>query len=152
MCAALMEPIAPSPGDIKLAQASRLKVEKLLNSGLPVSVVTRDNGKESELVEIPRSAVPIIKQILAAMEKGSAIVVMPVEAHLTTQQAADLLGVSRPFIIKLIDEKKLGCRKVGRHRRILLKELLEYKQQSYSKGQKILDELAEDGQAWGIGY
>ena len=117
-----------------------------------MTVADGDAGQPVETVQIPQAAVPIIKQVLAAMAQGLAVSVVPVNADLTTQQAANLLGVSRPFVIKLMENGEIPFRKVGKHRRIVLGELLKYKHRSYFERQKILEELTKEGQDIGIGY
>ena len=83
--------------------------------------------KNSPTIEIPAAAFSFLQQILARMAEGQPVRLMPLHAELTTQEAADLLAVSRPFLITLLDAGKIPFRKVGTHRRILVKELLTYK-------------------------
>ncbi len=74
------------------------------------------------------------------------------EAELTTQEAADLLGVSRPYLARLLEKGQIAHRKVGTHRRIQAKDLQAYIKQSQEKGQEILDALIQEDQALGLGY
>lgn len=78
-------------------------------------------------VELPAEVYQLLRQVVDALQQGLAVTVAPVNQTLTTQQAADLLTVSRPTVIKLLDEGKIPFERVGTHRRVLLRDLLRYR-------------------------
>lgn len=83
----------------------------------------------ADRVELPAEVYRALRQVVEALRQGLAVTVAPLTQTLTTQQAADLLGVSRPTVIKLLDEGKIPFERVGTHRRILLRDLLVYREQ-----------------------
>lgn len=83
-------------------------------------------------VELPAEVYRVLRKAVDALRQGLAVTVAPVTQTLTTQQAADLLGVSRPTVIKLLDEDKIPFERVGTHRRVLLRDLLRYREQRRS--------------------
>ncbi len=113
--------------------------------------VARDDDSEEKVV-IPAAAFGLLVDILSQMAQGNAVTLIPIHAELTTQEAADILNVSRPFLIKLIETGEIHCRKVGRHRRIRFEDLMNYKQQIDSDRMQALDELAAQAQELNMGY
>ena len=150
MNATLDDAVAPSEKDSKLALESSRQLAPYVDDNLKVEIPS--NGKKRETLVIPAAAVKLLNSILTEMSKGNAVTLIPIHAELTTQQAADLLNVSRPFLIKLLGEKKLIYRKVGTHRRILFKDLMQYKKRSDIERARALDELAADAQKHRMGY
>ncbi len=90
--------------------------------------------------------------LLVNLARGNAITIVPTHAELTTQQAADILNVSRPFVIQLIDTNQLPHRMVGTHRRVLFQDVLDFKIRNREARMKILKELTAQAQELDTGY
>ena len=92
------------------------------------------------------------KGILAEMAQGHGVALLPVQAELTTQQAADLLKVSRPYLIRLLEDRRIPFRLVGQHRRVRFDDLLAYQRKDDEERRRVADELTADAQELGMGY
>ena len=105
------ETVAPTEADALLARESsrRLATHKLGRRS-SVRIQLLDDGKEAETVAVPASALRLFLHLLTEMSQGNAVTLIPTHAELTTQQAADLLNVSRPYLVKLLDEGRIPCR------------------------------------------
>ncbi|MCX7084440.1 MAG: helix-turn-helix domain-containing protein [Methylococcales bacterium] len=110
------------------------------------------SNNESEDLILPGYAINLLLAMLTEMSKGNAITVMPIHAELSTQETAELLNVSRPHIVDLLEQGKIPFRKVGSHRRILVNDVFEYKQRIDEARFKALDDLAAQAQDLGMGY
>jgi excisionase family DNA binding protein len=149
------EPISPSPAEAKLAKESSRKLSTLVAKEKPelkVQVHSARGKAVEETIALPRGAMELLVQLLTEMGKGNAVTVMPIHAQLTTQEAADILGVSRPFVIKQIREGKLKFQQVGTHRRIKYEDLMEFRRKSHETHNKAMDELVKEAQELGMGY
>jgi excisionase family DNA binding protein len=118
-----------------------------------VQVVVQVGGRPTgEPLEIPSAALRLLGDVLTEMARGNAVTLTAIHAELTTQEAADLLQVSRPYLIKLLNEGTLPHRKVGRHRRIRLDDVMAYKRRTDAARAAVLDELVAQAQELGMGY
>lgn len=136
-----------------LHQASHLMSEALDRSRAHriALVEEKSRGKEVARLEVPPATLKLLAQILALMAKQQTFTLCPERSELTTKQAAEVLGVSRPFFIGLLEQDKLPYRKVGRHRRVFSKDVLAYKKTMQVNRKKALDELVKTSEDIG-GY
>lgn len=109
-------------------------------------------AQQRETIELPTFALRLLGEILSELALGNAVKVVPIHAELTTQEGADMLNVSRPHLVKLLDEGALPHTKTGRHRRIKFADLMAYKERRDQASHSAMDELAEQAQELGMGY
>src|SRR5688572_7391520 len=114
-----------------------------------VRLCTEDDGPETQIV-IPAVAFRFFVDVLAELANGNAVTVAPVHAELTTQQAADMLNVSRPYLIKLLDEERIPFRRVGNRRKVQLVDVLDYKRHDDVRRQEVLNELTREAEELGL--
>jgi excisionase family DNA binding protein len=145
------EVVTPTKADTAVAKKSSETLSAFLKSPKGVRLQITAGKKTDELV-LPPSALRALVRVLTELGEGNAVTLTPIRAELTTQQAADLLNVSRPYLVKLLDEGAIPSRKVGSHRRVLLTDLLTYKREFLEKRQAALTELAGLSQDLKMGY
>lgn len=143
------EVITPTKADAALAEESGRKLAAHLDHDAEIRLEVKGTSEE---LKLPPSALRLLVRVLAEFGQGNAITLTPLRAELTTQQAADLLNVSRPHLVKLLDEEIMPSRKVGSHRRVQLTDLLAYQEQWHAKRHAALDELAALSQDLDMGY
>lgn len=143
----------PSPKDAEQAQAAVRALSGLPRRKSPRTIRVQPEGAPEQItVTVPTEAFELFLDILAQMANGNAVSIVPVHAELTTQQAADLLNVSRPFLVGLLEDDKIPYRTVGTHRRVMVADLLAYKERDSAYRKKVADELAAEAQKHGLGY
>ena len=108
--------------------------------------------EQAEPIELPAGAIALLMDILEAMAAGQGVTIIPENAELTTDQAADVLNVSHSFLIKLLDEQKIPHRKVGRYRRIRMVDVMAYNAGINGGRESVLDQLAVEAQEQDMGY
>jgi excisionase family DNA binding protein len=149
----LVEAARPSASDSELARDARQALARLADHNKAVRIDAQEEGEgEGATCVLPARAVRLLRDLLGEMAAGNAVTVTSIPAELSTQQAADLLNVSRPFLIHLLEEGKLPFRKVGTHRRILHTDLMAYKRLEDQARRDVLKELAKQAQELGLGY
>lgn len=141
----------PSPDDAALARISGQLLARYTTSDRPLHMRVIETEQE-EPIELPAGAVALLVDILETMASGRGVTLIPEDVELTTVQAADILHVSRPFLIKLLEEGRIPYRKVGQHRRIRMDDVMTYKRAIDREREAILDELAAEAQELNMGY
>lgn len=140
--------------DQKIAQSSisqlnktSQKFNKSHNSSVKIKI---DDAKD--YLNIPQKALSLLFEILGNMAKGKSITLIPSDAEVSTQQAADIMNVSRPHLVKLLEQGDIQFRKVGTHRRIMLKHLVAYESKLKRNRDRKLNFLAKQAQELNLGY
>lgn len=147
--------ITPNDADRKIANESNSLLVPFLakKQKLKVQLVVEGSRSEETLsLPLPAAISEMLVAILSEVAEGNPITLIPNQAELTTQQAAEILNVSRPFVVELLEKGEIPYRMVGTHRRILYSDLKEYQQQAEVKQKQALDELVAQAQEEGMGY
>lgn len=143
------EPVVPTKRDVKAAAQAISELNAAKGKAGTRFMLADSSGVQIQLSE---GAFNLVVRILSEMSKGNGIMVIPIHAELTTQQVADFLNVSRPFLISLLEKHEIPFRTVGRHRRVRLEDIMNYKKRIDQKRLEALDELAAQAQELNIGY
>ncbi len=137
---------------IALGSMTRLKSvsKKLQTVSTPgVKIKIQETG---EFITVPKKALSLLINILSNMSEGKSITIIPTDSEVSTQQAADMLNISRPHLIKLLENNTIPFKKVGSHRRILLRDLVTYEKVLQKTREEKLKFLSEQAQALNLGY
>ena len=147
-----IEKITKSDQKIALSSIEILSKSEVKATKNKLNVIKLKIQGSEELVSIPLKALKLLTSILSNMAEGKSIALMPTTAEITTQQAADILNVSRPHIIKILEKGEIPYKKVGSHRRILLQDILAYESTFKKERRKQLNSLASEAQKLNLGY
>jgi len=143
------EALTPDRAEIQAAETLRRELlEKMAGGEAQTITLTVDDAR----IELPRAASKVLLEALAEIAKGNGVAVVPVKPELSTQEAADLLNVSRPHLIKLLERGDIPFHRVGSHRRVRLEDALAYKRKFLDERKAALRELAAQAQELGMGY
>jgi excisionase family DNA binding protein len=149
----IFEMAALSKHDASLARESSRRLAKhRVGRRSPVRIRLLNDAEKAETITVPASALRLFQHLLMEMAEGNTVTLIPHYSELTTQQAAELLNVSRPYLAKLLDGGRIPSRSVGRYRRVRLHDLMAYKRKDDASRAKILDQLTAEAQELGMGY
>lgn len=148
-------PFLPKARDVTLAEKASSEIRAFLSKegkGDVLVSLTRTSEKKAVEFFLPPVIVEFLFKTLVHIADGNAVTIVPIHAELTTQEAANLLNVSRPYLIQLLEKGKIKFHKTGRHRRILFADILKYKEESKVKSRKAREELTREAQDLDLGY
>ena len=143
-------PLAPNEEDITLAQESSRSLTAF--AGHQVTCTIKSVVGQPIEIKLPASVVGMLTQMLTQMAQGKAVSLIPINAQLTTQQAADILGVSRPFLTSQMKIGKVPFQKIGTHRRIAFTDLMKYRNELARESEDAMDALVAEAQEHKMGY
>lgn len=149
MSSVVDQPIIPSSDVVEYAK--KLTRDLARQSGEQTRVTIQKVGSDERL-ELPPQVFDMLLNLLEIMSEGKPFSLIPMDEEFTTQQAADFLNVSRPYLIKILELGELGHRKVGKNRRIQFRDLLNYKKDQEIKMRSALDQLTQQAQELDMGY
>jgi excisionase family DNA binding protein len=147
-----LESMIPSHKEAALAEKSSRILSDYIRTTKTPTLQLVDNKKENKKITLPPQALLLLIGILEQMGQGNAVSLIPIHTELTTQEAADVLNVSRPYLINLLNEEKIPFRKVGTKRRVLAEDVLRYKTIIDKKRLKTLETLMKQAQELDMGY
>ncbi len=143
----------PSSEEVAIAEQSRSELAAYLAAERKVQrIEILDEKGTAHPVQIPVVALKMLVEVLTELSNGNAVGIIPIHAEMTTQEAADLLNVSRPFVVQLLERGEIPFHKVGAHRRVRYADVIAYKNRVDTNRLKALDELAEQAQKLNLGY
>ena len=116
-----------------------------------ISLEARDDSRRVT-AEVPREVFELFLQLLTELAQGRAVTIVPGNKEVTTQEAADLLNVSRPYFVQLLEEGRIPFRKVGTRRRVRFEDLMTFKNRDDAARRKVADALAKEAEELGLEY
>ncbi|MEZ4330082.1 MAG: helix-turn-helix domain-containing protein [Polyangiales bacterium] len=146
-----MTPVAAPPEQQAQVVALSRAFEGMVLPSTQAAPACRLVGPQGESVAIPDAVFHVLARVVEVLARGDSVAVVPMGRELTTQQAADLLNVSRQYLVRLLDEGRIACRKTGKHRRLRVEDVLAFKTQRDKDRRAGLRELSQLTQDFG-GY
>ena len=143
---AIQDYIKPNNAERRMAKLSYNALQESLDKmGFGKDKIEIEIEESQERITLPMSALRLLSDILKAMSEGNPVSIMPIATEVTTQKAAEMLGCSRPYLVKLLEENVIPYTKVGKHRRIMFKDVVEYKNKMKAEQkQNIIDIMNDD--------
>ena len=148
----LLEPVSNAQ-EAEMAKVAQRCIMAALDHSRAPKIVLVEEGRDPKAapnIELPPQALRAIADLLGLMGQQQPVLLIPQKHEMTTQEAAGFLNVSRPYVIKLIDDGALKCRKVGRHRRIEFQDLMQFQQQQQQRSEDALQRLTDLSQELGL--
>jgi len=136
----------PTQDEVSKALSATRALAEMVDDRGALSMRVRPSKDNEVVIDLPPAVSSLVLELLMLIGRGEAVTLVPFGAVLTTQEAADLLNVSRPFLIKLIEKNEIPHHMVGTHRRVNAEDILAYKRRRDIEHNKALDELARLGQ------
>jgi len=147
-----LDSIAVNESDAAVASETGRRLSALLDERPAIKMQIVAQELQEEALVLPPQAARLLAQILTAMAEGDRIAVTPIQRELTTQQAADLLNVSRPFLVQLLEAGEIPFHKVGTHRRVAYEDVVNYRDEIKTRRRETLQELTAQAQELDMGY
>lgn len=138
--------------EVEMARAAQRCIMEALDHSRAAAITLTTTDGAQPTVELPPAALKLIGQLLGAMGEGRPITLMPSKQEFSTVEAANFLNVSRPFVIKEIENGRLPHRKVGSHRRVAFDDLVTYAREMRKRQEGALERMAENARELGLGY
>jgi excisionase family DNA binding protein len=146
-----IEPYTPTSEAIILASQALEAISALIaNPPDTITLAILDPAMQDTHITIPRGMFQLMVNVLQSVSRSEPVTILPHSAELTTQEAADMLRVSRPYLVKLLDEGTIPSRKVGIYRRVLLQDILHYQKTEKQRQSAIMSELTKEAQDMGL--
>ena len=150
---ALSDVTLPGKKEVEAATHGQRALAKFLDTAPRTQhIQVFDEQAQAHQIEVPTSALRLLLDILSELSNGNAVRVVPIHAELTTQEAADLLNVSRPHLVKLLEDGVLPYHKTGKHRRVRFEHLMHFKSERDRASEIAMEELAKQAQELEMGY
>ena len=147
-----VQPPEMSPAEVEMAFTAQRCIMEALDRSRAASITLTTSEGVQPPIDLPPASLQLIGRLLGLLSERRAFTLIPSKQELTTVEAANFLNVSRPFVIKEIEEGRLPHRKVGSHRRIAFEDLLTYAKEMRKRQEHALERMADDARELGLDY